>query len=428
MSLLVFAFFFVLLFLSVPIAVSLGFSTILPGLLDPAFKGNLAFVYRSIFAGLNTTTVIAIPLFMLSGAIMAQGGLSEKLFDVFAVFIGKIKGGMPCAVVVTCLFYGAISGSGTATCAAVGAMCIPVLTSLGYDKVFAAALVATSAGLGVIIPPSVPFISFALVTDISVGNLFLAGILPGILIALCIIVYVQFFCRKHGEDREKIEEKYQGLRRRGFLHVILDGFWALLSPVIILGGIYSGIVTPTEAACVSVFYSILVCLFIYRTISWKQLYGLFKQALTSYAPLGLMMGLAMAFAKIMVLLQAPQQLTAFLSGIVNSKIVFLLILNVVLIIIGMVMDAGPAVMILAPMLLNITQALGIDTTHLGVIMVTNLAIGFVTPPFGMNLFISAPMISADPMAVGKKSLPFIGAFLIALLVITYIPALSLCLL
>ena len=198
--------------------------------------------------------------------------------------------------------------------------------------------------------------------------------------------------------------------------------------MIILGGIYSGIVTPTEAACVSVFYSILVCLFIYRTISWKQLYGLFKQALTSYAPLGLMMGLAMAFAKIMVLLQAPQQLTAFLSGIVDSKIVFLLILNVVLIIIGMVMDAGPAVMILAPMLLNITQALGIDTTHLGVIMVTNLAIGFVTPPFGMNLFISAPMISADPMAVGKKSLPFIGAFLIALLVITYIPALSLCLL
>ncbi|WP_434311363.1 TRAP transporter large permease [Hominifimenecus sp. rT4P-3] len=428
MSLMVFFIFFLLLALSVPIAVSLGFATILPGLLDSAFKGNLAFVYRSIFAGLNTTTVIAIPLFMLSGAIMAKGGLSEKLFDIFAVFIGKIKGGMPCAVVVTCLFYGAISGSGTATCAAVGAMCIPVLTSLGYDKVFAAALVATSAGLGVIIPPSVPFISFALVTDISVGDLFLAGVLPGFLIAFCIILYVQFYCRTKGEDREKIEEKYRSLKGRGTLRVVLDGFWALLAPVIILGGIYSGIVTPTEAACVSVFYSILVCLFIYRTISFRQLYGLFKQALNSYAPLGLMMGLAMAFAKIMVLLQAPQQLTTFLSAIVSNKYIFLLILNLILIVIGMVMDAGPAVMILAPMLLNITKALGIDTVHLGVIMVTNLAIGFVTPPFGMNLFISAPMIQTDPMQVGRKSLPFIGAFLIALLAITYLPAVSLCLL
>lgn len=428
MSLMVFFVFFLLLALSVPIAVSLGFATILPGLLDSAFKGNLAFVYRSIFAGLNTTTVIAIPLFMLSGAIMAKGGLSEKLFDIFAVFIGKIKGGMPCAVVVTCLFYGAISGSGTATCAAVGAMCIPVLTSLGYDKIFAAALVATSAGLGVIIPPSVPFISFALVTDISVGDLFLAGVLPGFLIAFCIILYVQFYCRTKGEDREKIEEKYRSLKNRGTLRVVLDGFWALLAPVIILGGIYSGIVTPTEAACVSVFYSILVCLFIYRTISFRQLYGLFKQALNSYAPLGLMMGLAMAFAKIMVLLQAPQQLTTFLSAIVSSKYIFLLILNLILIVIGMVMDAGPAVMILAPMLLNITKALGIDTVHLGVIMVTNLAIGFVTPPFGMNLFISAPMIQTDPMQVGRQSIPFIGAFLIALLAITYLPAISLCLL
>ncbi len=428
MTILVFVIFFVLLFLSVPLAVALGVSTILPGLLDSTFSGNLAFVYRSVFAGLNTTTVIAIPLFMLSGAIMAQGGLSEKLFDVFSVFIGKIKGGMPCAVVVTCLFYGAISGSGTATCAAVGAMCIPVLTSLGYNKVFAAALVATSAGLGVIIPPSVPFISFALVTDVSVGDLFLAGIVPGILIAVCIMAYVQFYCRTKGEDRGKIEAKFNSLRERGRLHVVLDGIWALLAPIIILGGIYSGIVTPTEAACISVFYSILVCMFIYKTIRPKDLYGLFKSALNSYAPLGLMMGLAMAFAKVMVLLGAPQQLSAFLTSIVGNKYVFLILLNVILIIIGMVMDAGPAVMILAPMLLPITQAFGIDTIQLGVIMVTNLAIGFVTPPFGMNLFISAPMIQSDPMDVGRQALPFIGSFLVALLLITYVPAISLFLL
>ena len=240
MVVVIFASFFTLLILAVPIAMAMGFSTILPALIDPSFSGNLEFVVRSMIKGVDTTSILAIPLFMLSGAIMATGGLSRKLFDVFAVFIGKIKGGMPCAVVVTCLFYGAISGSGPATCAAVGTMCIPFLYSLGYDKVWSAALVATAGGLGVIIPPSIPFISYGLVTDTSVGDMFTAGILPGCLIALCLMAYVQYHCRVKGEDREKIESHYSELRSRGVLTVIKDGFWALLTPVIILGGIYSG--------------------------------------------------------------------------------------------------------------------------------------------------------------------------------------------
>lgn len=424
----IFILFFACLALAFPVAVSLGYATLLPGLLSASFSGNPAFVFRSVIAGINVTTILAIPLFMLSGAIMAEGGLSEKLFDVFAYFLGKRRGGMPNAVVVTCLFFGALSGSGAATCAAVGAMCIPFLTELGYEKKFSAALVATASGLGVIIPPSIPFIAYALVSDASVSSLFTAGILPGCLIAACIMLYVTYYCFKHGEDREKIDKKYLALRRKGLFRVLKEGFWALLAPLFILGGIYSGIVTPTEAACISVFYSIFICLFAYKTIELKDLLSFFRKAVASFAPLGLMMGLAMAFAKVLVLLNAPQQLAEVLANSFNNKYTFLIVLNLALILIGMVMDVAPAMMILTPMLLPFATSLGIDPVHLGVIMVCNLSIGFVTPPFGLNLFIISPMIREDVLEIGRKALPFILAFAAALIIITYVPAIALCLL
>ncbi len=427
MTLMVFGVFFVLLALSVPICFAMGFATITPALLDPGFMADLQFVVRSMIKGVDSTPILAIPLFMLSGAIMATGGLSKKLFDVFAVFIGKIPGGMPCAVVVTCLFYGAISGSGPATCAAVGTMCIPFLVNLGYDKIFSASLVATAAGLGVIIPPSIPYIAYAMVTDTSVGNLFIAGIIPGCLIALALMVYTVIYCRVKGEDREKIEQNYRELREKGIFHVLKEGFWALLTPVIILGGIYSGIVTPTEAACVSVFYSIIVCLFIYKTIHFKDLLGFFQNGVKSYAPLAAMLALAQGFVKLMVIIDAPTAISEFLSATVGSKVLFLLILNLILFIMGMVIDVGPAIMILGPMLLPFAVSLGIDPVHLGIILTCNLAVGFVTPPFGMNLFVAAPLIQEDAMVIGKKALPLIGTYCIALLMITFIPALSMAL-
>ncbi len=424
MTALVFGVFFVCIVLAIPLAMCMGYATILPALVDPTFSGNLVYVVRSLIKALDSTTILAIPLFMLSGAIMATGGLSKRLFDVFAVFIGKIRGGMPSAVIVTCLFYGAISGSGPATCAAVGAMCIPVLTNLGYSKVFAAALVATAGGLGVIIPPSIPYISYGLVTDTSVGKMFLGGIFPGILIALALILYANIYCRTKGEDRKRIEENYAELKKRGVFGVIKDGFWALLTPVIILGGIYSGIVTPTEAACVSVFYAIIVCLFIYRTVKVKDLLVFLREAVQSYAPLGMMLGLAQALSRVLTLLQAPQSLAAFLQSAISNKFVFLLVLNLILFLLGMVLDVGPAIMILSPMLLPFAISLGIDPVHLGIIMTCNLAVGMVTPPFGMNLFVAAPMIKENPMTIGKAALPFIGFYVVALMLITYIPQIT----
>lgn len=425
MVLAVFVLFFVLLALSVPIAVSMGIATIFPSLLDPTFAANAAYVVRSMIKGVDSTSLVAVPLFMLSGAIMATGGLSKQLFNCFALVIGKLKGGMPCAVIVTCLFYGAISGSGPATCAAVGTMCIPVLLELGYDKVFSAALVATAAGLGVIIPPSIPYIAYAMVTDVSVGSLFMAGVLPGILIAFTLMLYTVLYCIRHGEDREKISQNYQSLKNKGVLKVFFEAIPALLTPVIILGGIYSGMLTPTDAACVSVIYSIIVCLFIYRSIRFKDLLVFFQQGVKSFAPMATMMALAQGFVKLLVFLDAPTALSNFLSATVNNKVAFLLILNVLLLFLGMVIDVGPANMILAPMLLPFAASLGISDIQLGIIMTCNLAIGFVTPPFGMNLFVAAPMIQEDAMVIGKKALPLVGFYIIALLMITFIPPISL---
>ena len=425
---LVFGAFLVAMVLGLPMAVAMGLATFIPQAVNSSFPGNMNYIVQGLIGGLNTTPILAIPLFMLSGALMTRGGISKKLFDIFAYIAGKKTAGVPCAVVVTCLFYGAISGSGPATAAAVGAMCIPILVELGYDKVFSAAIVATAGGLGVIIPPSIPFIMYALFTQESVGDMFTAGIIPGCLIAATIMFYCWFYCKRHGEDKAKIAENYARLKKRGFIRVFIDGFWAVLTPVIILGGIYGGYVTPTEAACVSVFYALIVCLFIYRTISIKDVPQLLKDAIASYAPICVLIGLATGFSRILVLLRAADVIQAVLTSVIHNGTMLLIFLNILLLILGMFMDVGAAVVILAPILLPIAKGFGIDGIHLGIVMVTNLAVGFVTPPFGMNLFVAAPLGDTNVATLGKKALPFIGCFIIALLMITFIPPISLFLL
>lgn len=414
--------------LGFPLVLTLVGATVVPGLLDPSFPGNIQFVLRGIIGGGDSTSILAAPLFILSGIIMAKGGISEKIFNVFAYLLGRVRGGIPCAVIVTCLFYGAISGSGTATCAAVGAMTVPVLLSLGYDKEFSGALVATSAGLGVIIPPSIPFIMYGMATGASIGKMFVAGIIPGILIALCLMAYSVFYCVRHGEDRVRIDSQVENLKKIGFLPLLKDSFWALLTPVILLGGIYSGIITTTEVACISVVYALIVSVFVYRTVPISGIYTMVVESCKAMAPIALMMAVATAFGRILTLLQIPNILAQFITSNFHSKVAILLMINVVLLCIGMVMDTGPALLILAPMLLPLAAELGIDTIHLGIIMVVNMAVGFVTPPFGVTLFVASPICGASPMQLGKKAIPFICTFLVALLLITFIPQISLCLL
>lgn len=412
------------LVIGVPLVVILGISTVVPGLINFDFIGNIQFVMRSIIGGGDNTGILAAPLFILSGVIMSRGGISQKIFDVFAYWLGRLPGGMPCTVVLTCLFYGAISGSGTATCAAVGAMTIPVLLSLGYERKFVGALVATAAGLGVIIPPSIPFIMYGLATGASIGGLFVAGIIPGILIAICLMTYTVFHCIRFGEDRQSIEAAVTSLKKRGFWCIFRDSFWALLTPVILLGGIYSGVVTPTEVASISVLYALIVSVFLYKTVRIQEIYTLLLEAAKTTAPLALMLALATAFGRVLTLLQIPNALSVFITTNFSSKIAVLLIINIAMLLIGMVMDTGPALMILAPILLPLTTKLGIDPIHLGIIMVVNMAIGFVTPPFGMTLFVASPLVKVPPLTIGKSALPFIAMFLVALLLITFIPQIS----
>jgi C4-dicarboxylate transporter DctM subunit len=421
----VFIVFLVTLIVGVPIGIAVAITGLSASVLNPALPADAMYVFRNMITAVDSYSLLAVPLFILSGNLMAQGGISKKLFDFFSYFIGNKTAGLPIATIITCLFYGAISGSGPATVAAVGAMTIPMLIGLGYDKKFVVAMVATAGGLGVIIPPSIPFIIYGLSSGESVGALFIAGILPGLLIGFCLMIYAYYYCKKNGEDKVKLNENYTQLRRMGLFGILKDSFWALLTPVIILGGIYSGVVTPTEAANISVIYALIISLFIYKSLSFKDLKGIMKDTITTAAPVLLVVSAATVFGRVLTLMQAPQQIATALMATFTSKIAILLMINVFLLFVGMVMETLAAILILTPIFLPIVTALGVDPIHFGVIMVVNLAIGFVTPPVGMNLYVASSMTNIPVMEIAKKAIPFIVAFIIALMLITFVPEISL---
>lgn len=424
----VFLLFFICLIIAIPISIALGIVSVLPGAFDPSFTASGQFVIRSMLGGIDSFPLLAVPMFVLSGMIMAKGGISKKIFDVFAFFIGKLTAGMPCAVIVTCLFYGAISGSAPATVAAVGSMTIPILVRLGYDKSFATAIVAVAGGLGVIIPPSIPFIMYGMASGESVSDLFMAGVVPGLLIGALLMIYAIYYCKKHGEDKEKINAKIDDLHAQGLWKVFKSSFFAVLSPVIILGCIYSGVASPTEAAVISVFYSLIVSIFIYKSLPIKKVYDVFVEAVRTYAPILFILAASIAFSRVLTLMQVPQLISGWILAHFTSKVVVLIVINLVLLLVGMVMDTTPAILILTPILLPIVEGFGMNPIHFGVMMVVNLAIGFVTPPIGVNLFVASSLTDIPVVDIAKRAMPLIGFFLIALLLITFIPQISLCLL
>ena len=425
---LLFILFVVFLIIAIPVGITLGITAVLPHIFDPSFTVGAKYLIRAMFGGLDSFPLLAVPMFVLSGIIMAKGGISRKIFDIFAYFFGKFTAGMPCAVIVTCLFYGAISGSAPATVAAVGSMTIPILIGLGYDKTFSTSVVAVAGGLGVIIPPSIPFIMYGMASGASVSDLFLAGIIPGLVIAVLLMGYSVFCCKKNGEDKVRIEAEIGKLHEKGFGKVFKESFWAILSPVIVLGCIYSGITSPTEAAVISVYYALIVSLFIYKEIKFKDLWGILVEAIKTFTPILFILAASTAFSRVLTLMQVPQTVSSFILGNFSSKVIILLVINVFLLIVGMVMDTTPAILILTPILLPIAQGIGMDPIQFGVIMVVNLAIGFVTPPIGVNLFVASALTDVPVMEIARKALPMIALFLIALLLFTFVPAFSLLLL
>lgn len=426
-ALLLFIVFLAAIAIAVPIAVSMILGAAAPILLLEQ-GGSITQLLNNTFSGANSTPILALPLFILGGVIMAEGGISRRLFDLFVYFVGRLPGGIPCAVILTCLFYGAISGSGPATTAAVGSMCLPFLLRLGYDRRWCAGLLAVAGGLGVIIPPSIPFVLYSLATGVSTGDLFLGGILPGILIGLCLMAYAVIHCLRRGEDREQIRQQLAMLESKGLLRLLRESFWALLCPLIVLGGIYAGYFTPTEAACISVFYALLVSLFLYRTIQLRDLLPFLRSAVRTYGGLAFVLAFATAFGRVLSLTRATDLIEAFITNHFHTGIAVLAVLVVIFLLLGMVMDTGPVIIILAPVLLPTVEALSIDPVHFGVVLVCCLSIGLATPPFGLDLFVAGNLAGEQPLAVARRALPFMLVFLLALSVITCFEWLSTCLL
>ena len=399
-----FGIFLIFLGVGVPIAASVGWATLSVNLLDPSFACDAIYFVKTMANGMDSYVLLAVPLFMLSSSIMAESGLSGRLFNVFSYFFGNLPAGLPIAVVITCLFYGAICGSGPATVAAIGTMCIPLLTKLGYDKDkdFVTSMIAVAGGLGVIIPPSIPFITYGLCTGASIGDLFIAGFMPGLLIGLFIVFYVIYYFARHDNSNLCIEAYTQELRSKGFLRILKEGFWALLAPVIILGGIYGGIVSPTEAAGVSVVYALLIGVVAYREINFKKFIKCLVDTGHTATPVMLILGICIVFGRVLSMLRIPQTLATFVTSNIESKIAVLLAINLFLLVAGMLMDTIPCILILAPIFLPIVQAYNVDIVHFG-ILITKIPI----------------------TRIAKHAVPFLAMFLVALLVITFVPSVSL---
>ena len=417
MTALLFISMIVLLIVGVPIAFVLCGSSII-AILSTGDIHN-AIVIQRMFSGSGSFTLLAIPFFVLAGSLMSSGGISKRLVNLCNSLFGHISGGLAMVAIITCAFFAAISGSSAATAAAVGTIIIPEMLKHKYDKDFAGATVASSAELGVIIPPSIGLIQYGVATGTSISDLFMAGFLSGIFICLVLCVVAHFLCKKQGFEPSKKatrQEKIQAFK---------DAILAILMPVIILGGIYSGVFTPTEAAVIAVFYGLIVGVFVYKEIKLSDIPRILTDSAITMSTVLLIMSASTIFGWILTKLQIPQAVAKGFLGISASKYIFLLLVNVLLLFIGMFCEAGAAMVILAPLLAPVAQTLGIDLVHFGIIMMANLAIGMMTPPVGVNLYVICDTAKVKIEGMFPYLVKYFLALVAGVLIITYVPQLSL---
>lgn len=402
--------------LSLPVAVAIGLSSI-TGI---AYAGiNWLVVPQQLFAALDKFPLMAIPFFILAGNLMESGGISQRMVNFAKSLVGGIQGGLAITCVLTCMIFAAVAGSSVATTFAVGAILIPAMVKHGYPTPFAASLQATAAELGVIIPPSVPMILYAVSTETSTGEIFIGGVIPGLLIGLALILYVWLYARKHGLG------KNDGQDRMAVWPAFKNSWLALLMPVIILGGIYGGVFTPTEASVVAVIYALLVSVFIYRTLSFKKLAPVFHRSVVGTAVIMFIIANAGVFSFLLNRAGVPDMLGQWIGGLFDSKYLFLLAVNVALFIIGMFIETSASIVVLAPLLLPVAVQFGVDPVHFGIIMIVNLALGMVTPPMGVNLFAACSIAKISLEQMVKPLIPFVAVIMGCLMLITYIPEISL---
>ncbi|MBF6617174.1 MAG: TRAP transporter large permease [Candidimonas sp.] len=403
--------------LSVPVAVSIG----LASMVGVGYDGQMTWlvVAQQIYASLDKYPLVAVPFFILAGNLMEAGGISERMVDFAKSVVGGLQGGLAVTCVLTCMIFAAVAGSSVATTFAVGAILIPAMVKHGYPRPFAASLQASAAELGVIIPPSIPMILFAVATDTSVGELFIAGIGPGLLISGSLMVYVWIYARRHGFG------KHDGDGRLGLWAALKRAWLALLMPGIILGGIYGGIFTPTEASAVAVVYALFVGIFVYRRLSFTVLRKTLHRSVVSTAVIMFIIANAGVFGFLLNRAGIPAALGEWLGMVFSDKYTFLLGINIALFTIGMFIETSASIVVLAPLLLPVAMQFGVDPAHFGVIMVVNLALGMITPPFGVNLFAACTVANIPLERLVRPLLPFVAVVIACLICITYVPQLSL---
>nr|WP_272901160.1 TRAP transporter large permease [Alcaligenes faecalis] len=403
--------------LTVPVAIAVG----LANMAGVAWEGRMTFlvIAQQLYAALDKYPLVAVPFFILAGNLMESGGMSNRMVEFAKSLVGGVQGGLACSCVLTCMIFAAVAGSSVATTFAVGAILIPAMVRHGYPAPFAASLQASAAELGVIIPPSIPMILFAVSTDTSVGELFVAGIGPGLLIGGALMIYVWLYARRHGLGLQ------DGVGRLSVWTAFRQAWLALLMPVIILGGIYGGIFTPTEASAVAVVYALIVSMFVYRSVKWGDLSKVLHRSVVSTAVIMFIIANAGVFGFLLNRTGIPAAMGIWLGELFSSPMMFLLGVNAALFVVGMFVETSASIVVLAPLLLPVAVQFGIDPAHFGIIMVVNLALGMVTPPFGVNLFAACSVAGISLEKLIRPLLPFVVVILACLMLISYVPEVSL---
>lgn len=408
----------ILLVIGVPVAYAVGLSAI-----AGAFWIDLPLeaVMIQITSGVNKFSLLAIPFFILAGAIMAEGGIARRLVSFAYIFVGFIRGGLSLVNIVASTFFGAISGSSVADTASIGSVMIPEMDKKGYPRDFAAAVTASGSVQAILTPPSHNSVIYSLATGgtVSIAALFIAGILPGLLLSFTLMLMCVGFAYKRGYP------KGERVPFRQAFKIFVDTLWGLMTVVIIMGGILSGIFTATESAAIACLWSFFVTMFIYRDYKWSELPKLMYRTVKTVTIVMILIGFAASFGAIMTYMQLPERITEFFTSVSDNKYVILMCINIMLLLIGTLMDMAPLILILTPVLMPVTNSLGIDPVHFGMIMLINLGIGLITPPVGSVLFVASAVSKQKIEQVVKAMLPFYGALLLVLMLVTYIPEISL---
>lgn len=409
--------FFVLLCMSVPIALVMGITTTV--ILFFFSQVPLTIVPQQMFNALDNFVLLAIPFFLLAGSIMTKGVIAERIIAVIKLFVGNFCGGLALVAVIACMFFSALSGSSPATVAAVGSIMIPALAKNGYNENFGVGIITVAGSLGIVIPPSISMILYCMVANVSVGKIFMAGVGPGLLIGGSLCVYAYIRSRKNGwRSHEKYTPKEAA-------KIFLEGIWGLMLPVIILGGIYSGIFTPTEAAAVSVVYALFVELVLYRKLKIRDLPKVCLEAGVLAGTVMLTLSFAMTMVWMLTYLTIPHALADWILTTISSKWLFLIMINILFLVVGTVGDNTASMLILTPLLMPALQLFNIDPVHYGVVMVLLIEMGFLTPPYGINLFVSMAMTGKSLGEVSKAVIPMLLILLACIFLVTFVPQIAL---